>query len=395
MTQDDVDAQRARVAALERRSNAIADPRARQLRTLATHLVRKSVWIVGGDGWAYDIGYGGLDHVLASGRNVNILVLDTEVYSNTGGQASKSTPRGGVAKFAAGGKQGRKKDLGLMAVAYGNVYVAQIAMGASPQQTLDAFLEAEAHDGPSLIIAYSHCIAHGINMRYGMRQQKLAVDCGHWPLYRYRPAARRPRTRPEFVLDSQAPSIPLKTYAYNEIRYKMLSYTKPEEAQRLLGARAGRHPSALAGLHEPGRPVARSRSREARARPAATWPHRRPANARRTDRSTRMDLTTRYMGLTLKNPLVASASPLSEQPRRHPPPRRQRRGGSRDVLAVRGTDPPRHGSAGVLHGLGHRQLRRGAFVLPGGRRLRRRARSVPGADSQGDARRSTSRSSPA
>ena len=234
VTQEEVEAQRARVTALETALDTIADPRARQLRTLATHLVRRSVWIVGGDGWAYDIGYGGLDHVLASGRNVNLLVLDTEVYSNTGGQASKATARGAVAKFAAAGKLGRKKDLGLMAVAYGNVYVAQIAMGASAQQTLDAFLEAEAYDGPSLIIAYSHCIAHGINMRYGMRQQKLAVDCGHWPLYRYRPAADGGAT-PEFVMDSLAPSIPLKAYAYNEVRYKMLSYTKPDDARRLLG----------------------------------------------------------------------------------------------------------------------------------------------------------------
>jgi pyruvate-ferredoxin/flavodoxin oxidoreductase len=233
ITQDDVDAQRKRVAELDARLEQIDDARAANLRTLTGHLVRRSVWIVGGDGWAYDIGYGGLDHVLASGRNVNILVLDTEVYSNTGGQASKATPRAAVAKFAAGGKQGRKKDLGLMAVAYGNVYVAQIAMGASAQQTVDAFLEAEAHEGPSIIIAYSHCIAHGINMRFGMRQQKLAVDAGHWPLYRYRPA-QGARTREEFVLDSAAPSIPLKTYAYNEIRYKMLAYTKPEEAQRLL-----------------------------------------------------------------------------------------------------------------------------------------------------------------
>ena len=234
VTQEEVDAQRDRVAALEQTLDALNDSTSKRLRTITKHLVRKSVWIVGGDGWAYDIGYGGLDHVLASGRNVNILVLDTEVYSNTGGQASKATPRGGVAKFAAGGKQGRKKDLGLMAVAYGNVYVAQIAMGASSQQTMDAFLEAEAHDGPSLIIAYSHCIAHGINMRYGMRQQKLAVECGHWPLYRFKPATAG-RDRQEFVLDSQPPSIPLKTYAYNEIRYKMLSYTKPDEARRLLG----------------------------------------------------------------------------------------------------------------------------------------------------------------
>jgi pyruvate-ferredoxin/flavodoxin oxidoreductase len=233
VTQDDVDSQRVRVSELERALDGLVDPRARQLRTLTGHLVRRSVWIVGGDGWAYDIGYGGLDHVLASGRNVNILVLDTEVYSNTGGQASKATPRASVAKFAAAGKQSRKKDLGLMAVAYGDVYVAQIAMGASAQQTLDAFLEAEAHQGPSIIIAYSHCIAHGINMRFGMRQQKLAVDSGHWPLYRYRPAAQA-RQAPEFVLDSTAPSIPLKAYAYNEIRYKMLSYTKPEEARQLL-----------------------------------------------------------------------------------------------------------------------------------------------------------------
>ena len=229
-----MDAQRRRIASLDSELTTLDRSEARALRGVVEHLVRRSVWIVGGDGWAYDIGYGGLDHVLASGRNVNILVLDTEVYSNTGGQASKSTPRGAVAKFAAGGKRGRKKDLGLMAVAYGNVYVAQIAMGASPQQTLDAFLEAEAYDGPSLIIAYSHCIAHGINMRYGLRQQKLAADCGHWPLYRFKPATNGHAQ--EFVLDSPAPSIPLKGYAYNEIRYKMLTYTNPDEAARLLEA---------------------------------------------------------------------------------------------------------------------------------------------------------------
>jgi pyruvate-ferredoxin/flavodoxin oxidoreductase len=232
-TDEEVDAQRHRVASLDAELAGMDDPRAGALRTLIDHLVRRSVWIVGGDGWAYDIGYGGLDHVLASGRNVNILVLDTEVYSNTGGQASKSTPRAAVAKFAAGGKRSRKKDLGLMAVAYGNVYVAQIAMGASAQQTVDAFLEAEAHEGPSLIIAYSHCIAHGINMRFGMRQQKLAADCGHWPLYRYRPA-NDVQAQPEFVLDSPAPSIPVKTYAYNEIRYKMLAFTRPDAAAGLL-----------------------------------------------------------------------------------------------------------------------------------------------------------------
>jgi pyruvate-ferredoxin/flavodoxin oxidoreductase len=232
-TQDDVDAQRRRVAALDGELARIAGDRAAHLRTLSLYLVRRSVWIVGGDGWAYDIGYGGLDHVLASGRNVNILVLDTEVYSNTGGQASKSTPRGAVAKFAAAGKRSRKKDLGLMAVAYGNVYVAQVAMGASAQQTVDAFLEAEAHDGPSLIIAYGHCIAHGIEMRAGLRQQKLATDCGHWPLYRYRPATKR-QERPQFLLDSVAPRIPVETYAYNEVRYAMLTRSDPERARRLL-----------------------------------------------------------------------------------------------------------------------------------------------------------------
>jgi pyruvate-ferredoxin/flavodoxin oxidoreductase len=234
-THQEVDAQRARIAALDALLARIDDPRAASLRTLSQHLVRRSIWIVGGDGWAYDIGYGGLDHVLASGRNVNILVLDTEVYSNTGGQASKATPRGAVAKFAAGGKRGRKKDLGLMAIAYGNVYVAQVAMGASAQQTVDAFLEAEAHEGPSLIIAYSHCIAHGIDMRMGLRQQKLATDCGHWPLYRYRPESDT-RPREEFILDSVPPRTPVASYAYNETRYKTLSYTNPDEASSLLQA---------------------------------------------------------------------------------------------------------------------------------------------------------------
>ena len=163
---------------------------------MVDHLVRRSIWIVGGDGWAYDIGYGGLDHVLASGRDVNVLVLDTEVYSNTGGQASKATPLGAVAKFAAAGKRVARKDLALQAIAYGNVYVAQVAMGANPQQTLLAFREAEAYPGPSLILAYSHCIAHGIDMRFGMKQQDLAVASGYWPLFRYNPAMRDGRREP-------------------------------------------------------------------------------------------------------------------------------------------------------------------------------------------------------
>jgi pyruvate-ferredoxin/flavodoxin oxidoreductase len=233
VTQAEIERQRARVVELRAALSLLRDERAAQLLAIADHLVKRSVWIVGGDGWAYDIGYGGLDHVLASGRNVNLLVLDTEVYSNTGGQASKATPRAAVAKFAAAGKRGRKKDLGLMAVAYGNVYVGQIAMGASPQQTLDVLLEAEAYDGPSLVIAYSHCIAHGIDMRLGLHQQKLAADCGHWPLYRFRPATEG-RSHGEFLLESEPPSIPLRTYAYNEIRYRMLSYTDPDGARRLL-----------------------------------------------------------------------------------------------------------------------------------------------------------------
>ena len=171
---------------------------------MVDHLVRRSIWIVGGDGWAYDIGYGGLDHVLATARDVNILVLDTEVYSNTGGQASKATPLGAIAKFAAAGKRVARKDLALQSIAYGNVYVAQVAMGANPQQTLLAFREAEAYAGPSLILAYCHCIAHGIDMQYGMRQQDLAVASGYWPLFRYNPAMRSIGENP-FRLELAAP----------------------------------------------------------------------------------------------------------------------------------------------------------------------------------------------
>ena len=235
LTADDLEAQRRRVAVLDERLRRLSDPRAVNLRTLAGQLVRRSVWLVGGDGWAYDIGYGGLDHVFASGENVNILVLDTEVYSNTGGQASKSTPRGAVAKFAAAGKRSRKKDLGLMAMAYKNVYVAQVAMGASAQQTVDAFREAEQYPGPSLIIAYGHCIAHGIDMRLGLEQQRLAVDCGHWPLYRYHPPGDD-GSAAEFILDSIAPRIPFERYAYNEVRYKSLLQTRPHEAAAVLDA---------------------------------------------------------------------------------------------------------------------------------------------------------------
>ena len=191
-----------------------------------------TVWIVGGDGWAYDIGFGGLDHVLASGADVNVLVLDTEVYSNTGGQASKATPRGAVAKYAAGGKQTRKKDLGQIATAYANVYVAQIALGADNPQTVKALAEADAWNGPSLVIAYSHCIAHGIEMAEGMRQQKLAVDSGYWPLWRYDPRHAGAGEHP-FTLDSRAPKVPVADFMQREARFAMLRRTRPEEYERL------------------------------------------------------------------------------------------------------------------------------------------------------------------
>ena len=203
------------------------------LKSLVDYLVKKSVWIIGGDGWAYDIGYGGLDHVIASGRNVNILVLDTEVYSNTGGQMSKSTPKGAVAKFAAGGKPTTKKDLGLIAMTYGNVYVASVAMGAKDEQTLKTFLEAEAYDGPSLIIAYSHCIAHGINMSTAMQNQKAAVDSGRWLLYRYHPDRIKQGENP-LQLDSRTPRIPIENSMYMENRFKMLTKINSETAKELL-----------------------------------------------------------------------------------------------------------------------------------------------------------------
>jgi pyruvate-ferredoxin/flavodoxin oxidoreductase len=205
----------------------------KHLISIADYLVKKSVWIMGGDGWAYDIGYGGLDHVLASGKNVNVLVLDTEVYSNTGGQMSKATPRAAVAKFAASGKPGKKKDLGMMAMSYGNVYVAKIAMGSNDTHTLKAILEAEAYDGPSMIIAYSHCIAHGINMAKGMQNQKAAVDTGYWPLYRFNPELADEGKNP-FKLDSKGLKMPFKDYAYMETRYKMLTKSHPKLAEELI-----------------------------------------------------------------------------------------------------------------------------------------------------------------
>ncbi len=234
--ESDILAQRGRVAELKRRLALMGeDPRALDLTSVLDHLVRRSIWLVGGDGWAYDIGSGGLDHVLATGRDVNVLVLDTEVYSNTGGQASKATPLAAVAKFASAGKRVARKDIALQAISYGNVYVAQVAMGANPEHTLLAFREAEAWPGPSLILAYSHCIAHGFDLRYGMRQQGLATASGYWPLFRFDPAMRQVGQAP-FRLDSPRPTIPLKDYAYNELRYRSLASIRPKEAADLLEA---------------------------------------------------------------------------------------------------------------------------------------------------------------
>ena len=245
-------AQRERVARLKELLASVTGAEADSLRSLADELVDKSIWIIGGDGWAYDIGYGGLDHVLASGRNVNVLVLDTQVYSNTGGQASKATPRAAAAKFAAAGKATTSKDLGLIAQAYGDVYVAQIALGANQQQTVRALLEAQAWPGPSLIIAYSTCIAHGIDMETSMSHQGDAVASGYWPLYRYRPTADG--AAHPFHLDSKAPSTPVSTFMDGEARFAMLRRSHPERAAALLDlAQADvderwRYYSQLAGL---------------------------------------------------------------------------------------------------------------------------------------------------
>ena len=229
----DIQNQRRMVSELKKILQEINDHEANQLLSVADHLIKHSVWLIGGDGWAYDIGSGGLDHVLSTGKDVNIIVLDTEVYSNTGGQMSKATPTAASAKFASAGKRVGKKDLAMQAISYGNVYVAQIAMGANPQQTLLALREAEAYPGPSLILAYSHCIAHGIDMDKGLNQQKSAVHSGYWPLIRYNPMLRKMDQNP-FILDSLRPSMSLKDYAYQELRYKVLTKTNPDEAENLM-----------------------------------------------------------------------------------------------------------------------------------------------------------------
>jgi pyruvate-ferredoxin/flavodoxin oxidoreductase len=233
VTESDFRLQRERVQAVKAKLAGSTDPDAANLLALADFLMRRSVWIVGGDGWAYDIDSGGLDHVLATGKNVNILVLDTEVYSNTGGQASKATPLGATAKFAAAGKTTPRKDLALMAIAYGSVYVAQIAMGANNEQALVAMREAEAYSGTSLILAYSQCIAHGTDLRHGMKQAARAVASGYWPLFRFDPTMRKRGMNP-FRLDSPRPRIPLEEYRYNEVRFKSLTQTHPDAAKRML-----------------------------------------------------------------------------------------------------------------------------------------------------------------
>jgi pyruvate-ferredoxin/flavodoxin oxidoreductase len=233
LSEEGIAKQRARVETLRKKLEGIKAPEAKTLAHIADYLVRKSVWGIGGDGWAYDIGYGGLDHTLGTGRDVNLLVLDTGVYSNTGGQASKATPLAATAKFAMGGKEIPAKDLGMMAMAYGHVYVASVAFGAKDSQTVRAFLEAESYEGPSLIIAYSHCIAHGYSLADGLDHQKAAVECGAWPLYRFDPRRTAMGENP-LKLDSRAPKISFEEYALTETRFRMLMKVNPERSKRLL-----------------------------------------------------------------------------------------------------------------------------------------------------------------
>jgi pyruvate-ferredoxin/flavodoxin oxidoreductase len=233
ISEEEIEAQRNRVAELRKALAGIDTPEARQLESLADYFVKRSVWILGGDGWAYDIGYGGLDHVLAQGKDVNALVLDTGVYSNTGGQCSKATPMGAVAKFAASGKPMPRKDLAMISMTYGNIYVAQIAMGANYGQAVKAFAEAESYDGPSIILAYSHCIAHGINMTTGMNAQKMAVKTGLWPLFRFDPRRTAAGECP-LQLDSKKPDTPFMEMAKSEVRWKSLLDKEPERAGALI-----------------------------------------------------------------------------------------------------------------------------------------------------------------
>ena len=339
---------------------------ARHLLALAGDLVRKGVWIIGGDGWAYDIGFGGVDQVLSSGRNVNILVLDTEVYSNTGGQASKATPRGAVAKFAAAGKGTAKKDLGAIARSYGNVYVAQVSMGANDLQTTKALLEADAWPGPSLVIAYSTCIAHGIDMSKSMTHQKDAVKSGYWPLYRFQPSE----------IDGGHP------FKLDSTLHRSRSPTS-WRPRRALPSSSGRTPSGPPSSRSWRRPTPTSAGATTSSWPASnapcptpidptptSCPRSRAMPATATERGGQgmtVDLRTRYLGLELRSPIVASAAPHNGEPAMA---RRLERGGcrgDRPAIAVRGGDPGRGGRAQPLARAGKRTFRRGARLLPGGR----------------------------
>ena len=355
LRESELHAQRQRVAELQRRLDGLDPAMTGDLRSVVDHLVRRSVWIVGGDGWAYDIGSGGLDHVLASGRNVNVLVLDTEVYSNTGGQMSKATPLGAVAKFAAAGKTVPLKDLALQAIAYGNVYVAKVAMGADPQQTLQAFREAEAYDGPSLVIAYSQCIAHGIDMRLGMDQQYRAVASGHWPLIRYDPVLRAAGENP-FLLDSHRPRIPLADYRNRELRYRSLANSDPAEYDRLLGLAEQANRSALECLRGDGFPRSR------------TLPPPTPAGS--TDGA-----VDSLSGPHIAQPAGRVGITAVADRRRRPAPRRRRRRCGGALFAVRRATAPRGGAERTSCRGRRRELRRGPVVLSG--RSRRGPRPTP------------------
>ena len=352
--------QRRLVAELRERIAGIDRPEARRLAALADALVRKSVWIVGGDGWAYDIGFGGLDHVLASGRDVNVLVLDTEVYSNTGGQASKATPRGAVAKFAAGGKQTGKKDLGLLATAYGNVYVAHIALGADNPQTVKALAEADAWDGPSLVIAYSHCIAHGIDMVKGMRQQKLAVDTGYWPLWRYDPRHAGPGEHPLHLDSGRAEAAADRVHGE---RGALLD--APPLAAR--GGGAARSPRAARRRRAPPRLRAAGRDR-ARARRAGD---------QGGGGGMSPDLRSTYLGLQLEEPARRIRIPAHRQPRLAARARGGRRCGRRAPVALRGADRARRDDRRPRARARRPELRRGAHLLPRDGRLQHGPGGVP------------------
>ena len=326
----------------------------------------RSVWIVGGDGWAYDIGYGGLDHVLASGRNVNILVLDTEVYSNTGGQASKATQRGAVAKFAAAGKSIGKKDLGMIAMAYGNVYVAQVAMGANPVQTVRTFLEAEAWTGPSLIIAYSHCIAHGIDMATGMTHQRDAVKSGYLTLYHYDPRLGMDGADQPLKLDSRKPTMPVEQFTMKEGRFAMLAQADPARAKGW-PAGAGTTPTS-AGSSTSRWPACTQRGRS-RGHGDETTPAAKPATAQARRGAPRRCNNEHRPAEPLprpraQNPLVASASPMTGSIDSLRRLRGRRRRGRGAAVAVRGADRARGDGHPRPDAVRRRNCRRSARLLP-------------------------------